>query len=186
MARRRLPFLLLATVALLGLTPITDGDVWWHLKFGEVFWQSRGFPAHDPFVFTAGPDPWVIRAWLAEVLLYGVYRLAGPAVLILLKAALFTGALALLLAAVEAAQQGGLRDATLLAWKAAILAGLGRPTEAEAVARAARLVLADLRAQAGDRAEAIRLLRALLAFPDLAPDQRREAEGQLRDMATPQ
>jgi hypothetical protein len=83
-------------VALLGLTPITDGDVWWHLKFGEVFWQARGFPAHDPFVFTAGTDPWIIRAWLPELLFYGVHRLAGPPGLILLKAALFTGAVALL------------------------------------------------------------------------------------------
>ena len=99
------------------------------------------------------------------------------------------------LAAVAAAERGGLRDATLLAWKAEILAGLGRGAEAEAAARealrlnpgarAARLVLADLRARAGDREGAAQILRALLALPDLAPEQRREAEARLRALPRP-
>ncbi len=93
---RCLPLLLLATVALLGITPIADGDVWWHLKFGEYFFQHRSFPEHDPFLFTAEGGHWVIRAWLAEVLFYVVFRLGGPAGLILLKAALFTLAMGLL------------------------------------------------------------------------------------------
>jgi len=94
------------------------------------------------------------------------------------------------LAAVEAAERQGLRDATLLTWKAELLAALGRPAEAEAAAHAAlrldararapHLVLADLRARAGDRAGAAEILRALLARPDLAPDQRQAAEARLR------
>lgn len=59
--------------------------------------------------------------------------------------------------------------------------------EAETAARealrlnpAVRLVLADLRARAGDRDGAVRQLRDLLELPDLSPDQRRQAEERLR------
>jgi hypothetical protein len=85
-----LPGLLLISVAVLGITPITDADVWWHLKFGEMFVQRRGFPAHDPFVFTAGDAPWIIRAWLAEVIFSLLSRAGGLDALIIFKAALFT------------------------------------------------------------------------------------------------
>jgi predicted Zn-dependent protease len=97
------------------------------------------------------------------------------------------------LAAVEAAERRGLRGATLLTWKAEILAGLGRAGEAETAARealrvdpearTARLVLAGLRARAGDGQGAARHLRHLLALPDLPPDLRREAEARLRALA---
>ncbi len=90
-----LPVLLLATVALLGITRITDGDVWWHLKSGEYFVQHRSFPDRDPFVFTAGQHL-IIREWLAQVLFYFVYRTGSFAGLTLFKAALFTVAVGLL------------------------------------------------------------------------------------------
>jgi hypothetical protein len=91
-----LPTILLATVFLLGITPIHDGDVWWHLKTGQFFFQHRSFPDQDPFVFTAGGDRWIIRAWLTEVIFYLVFRLGGLEALTLFKAALFTLAVGIL------------------------------------------------------------------------------------------
>ena len=82
--------LLLATVFLLGITPIHDGDVWWHVKSGEDYVQHRSFPDHDPFLFTAGGHQFVIREWLAQVISYFVAHLGGLAGLTLFKAALFT------------------------------------------------------------------------------------------------
>ena len=93
---RWLPVLLLAIVALLGIRLIADGDIWWHLKNGEYFVQHRAFPDRDPFVYTAGTDRWIIRAWLTEVVFYLVFRAAGLAGLTLFKAALFTLAVGLL------------------------------------------------------------------------------------------
>ena len=93
---RWLPVLLLVLVALLGIRLITDGDLWWHLKTGEYFVQHRAFPDRDPFVYTAGNDRWIIRAWLTEVVFYLVYRAAGLSGLTLFKAALFTLAVGLL------------------------------------------------------------------------------------------
>jgi hypothetical protein len=93
---RWLPVLLLALVALLGIRLITTGDVWWHLKTGEYFVQHRAFPDRDPFVYTAGTDRWIIRAWLTEVVFYLVFRATGFAGLTLFKAALFTLAVGLL------------------------------------------------------------------------------------------
>ncbi len=91
-----LPILLLGAVALLGITPIHDGDVWWHLKNGEYFLQHRSLPDQDPFVFTAGKDRWIIRAWISEVIFYLVFRVGGPAGLTLFKAAIFTLAIGML------------------------------------------------------------------------------------------
>ena len=93
---RGLLICLLLTVALLGIRPISDGDVWWHLKTGEYFYQHRSFPERDPFIFTAGHDRWFIRAWLTEVIFYLVYRAGGPAGLTAFKAALFTLAVCIL------------------------------------------------------------------------------------------
>jgi hypothetical protein len=93
---RWLPVLLLGLVALLGIRLITDGDIWWHLKNGEYFVQHRAFPDRDPFVYTAGGDRWIIRAWFTEVIFYLVYRAGGLAGLTLFKAALFTLAVGLL------------------------------------------------------------------------------------------
>lgn len=93
---RGLLILLLIAVALLGVRPIADGDVWWHLKTGEYFFQHRSFPERDPFLFTAGSDRWIIRAWLTEVVFYLVYRAGGPAGLTLFKTALFVLAVGIL------------------------------------------------------------------------------------------
>jgi len=87
---------LLTLVALLGVRLINDGDIWWHLKAGEYFVQHRAFPQQDPFVYTAGADRWIIRAWLTEVIFYLVFRVAGLAGLTLFKAALFTLAVGIL------------------------------------------------------------------------------------------
>jgi len=91
-----LPVLLLGIVALLGVRLITDGDMWAHLKTGEYIVQHRAFPDRDPFVYTAGNDRWMIKAWLTQVIFYLLFRAAGFAGLTLFKAALFTLAVGLM------------------------------------------------------------------------------------------
>jgi hypothetical protein len=56
---------------------VSDPDVWWHLKTGQVIAQTRAVPRVDSFSFTRAGYPWVAHEWLSEVFIYGVYRIAG-------------------------------------------------------------------------------------------------------------
>jgi hypothetical protein len=70
---------------------VLDPDVWWHLETGEWIVQHRAVPHADPFSFTRAGQPWIAHEWLSELLIYGVYRIAGMGGLI--------GAFALILCA---------------------------------------------------------------------------------------
>jgi hypothetical protein len=71
-------------VAILGLglftmaaRNVTDPDVWWHLRTGQLIAQSHAVPHADPYSFTRFGRPWIDHEWLSQVLIYGVYRFAG-------------------------------------------------------------------------------------------------------------
>jgi len=101
---RRLPALagLLAVILWLGwFTPeIYDSDFWWHLKTGQFLVEHHALPAPDPFAFTtasavdAYPGEAITRhfnlthEWLAQVLLFVVWRAAGFGGVVLFRAAL--------------------------------------------------------------------------------------------------
>ena len=56
---------------------ITDPDVWWHLRTGQLILQNHSLFHTDPYSFTRFGQPWINHEWLAEVLLFGIYRLSG-------------------------------------------------------------------------------------------------------------
>jgi hypothetical protein len=70
-----------------------DSDFWWHLKSGQYMIQTRAIPHLDPFSFTRAGSPWIAHEWLSEVIMYGTFRLAGWAGLLILFAAVTTAAL---------------------------------------------------------------------------------------------
>src|ERR1035438_54303 len=82
---------------------IYDTDFWWHLKTGQFIVQNRALPVPDPFAFTtagageAYPGEAIARyfnlthEWLAQVLLYSVWRAAGFGGVVLFRAALLAG-----------------------------------------------------------------------------------------------
>ena len=76
-----------------------DPDMWWHLKTGEVIWTTHTVPATDLYSFTTGHHPYVAHEWLAQLLIYGAYRLGGYSGLMLwlcfFTSALFIGGYAL-------------------------------------------------------------------------------------------
>lgn len=67
-----------------------DTDVWWHLRSGQ-FTLSNGIIHTDPFSFTKAGVPWVNHSWGAQIILYGVWQLAGSFGLAVYTAALATG-----------------------------------------------------------------------------------------------
>jgi hypothetical protein len=56
---------------------LSDPDLWWHLKTGELIWRTHSIPRFDLFSFTAAGQPWMAQEWLSELTIYGAYRWAG-------------------------------------------------------------------------------------------------------------
>jgi hypothetical protein len=51
----------------LGLRPLSDPDVWWHLRTGELIVHD-GFTNTDPWS-PASTQPWILHEWGSEVLM---------------------------------------------------------------------------------------------------------------------
>jgi hypothetical protein len=73
-----------------------DPDLWWHLETGQLIVESKSVPHTDLFSFTRAGVPWIAHEWLSDVLLFGLQRAGGRAVLIVAFAAVITGAFLLL------------------------------------------------------------------------------------------
>ncbi len=108
---------------------VTDPDVWWHLRTGQMITQTHAFLRADPYSFTRRGQAWVNHEWLSDVLLYGLYRAAGWGGLIVVFGAMtsaalmlvfvrspgrpYFAALALVLGAYAAAPSWGVRPHTI-------------------------------------------------------------------------
>ncbi len=78
---------------------IMDRDFWWHIKAGEIFVTTQQWITTDPFAYTRTGLPYLAtHEWLAQILLYLVYHLAGPTGIILFRALIACVSMALLLA----------------------------------------------------------------------------------------
>jgi hypothetical protein len=74
---------------------ITDPDVWWHLRTGQLILQNHSLFHTDPYSFTRYGQPWINHEWLSEVLLFGIYRFSGFGGLIVVFAAVIAATLLL-------------------------------------------------------------------------------------------
>jgi hypothetical protein len=81
MNRLTLPRLVTALAFLgvfaLALRTPADTDMYWHLATGQYITATRAVPTGDPFSWTMRGVPWVDVHWLSQVILSGVYQLAG-------------------------------------------------------------------------------------------------------------
>jgi tetratricopeptide (TPR) repeat protein len=84
-----------ALTCLFALQKIYDPDTWWHLATGRWVIEHRLVPAHDIFSFATANAPWVAYSWLPATGMYLVHAAGGPSALILVKAALLSGAFVL-------------------------------------------------------------------------------------------
>jgi hypothetical protein len=71
-----------AVVLVLGLFTmaargVTDPDVWWHLRTGQLMLQNHSLFHTDPYSFTRFGQPWVNHEWLSEILTFSLYRVSG-------------------------------------------------------------------------------------------------------------
>ncbi len=66
-----------------------DTDMWWHLRSGQ-YTLEHGMIYSDPFSFTRAGVQWTNYSWLAQVILYGIWKVAGGFGLALYTSALAT------------------------------------------------------------------------------------------------
>jgi hypothetical protein len=74
-----------AVIASLGavIQPVTEPDLWWHLRVGRWILDNWRLPPHDLFTFTVPNHAWVDHEYLTEVLMWLVgshFGLAGLSV----------------------------------------------------------------------------------------------------------
>ncbi len=103
---------LLATVFFFCLTPVHNGNIFWHLRNGGDILDTGSIRLADPFTHTMSGEYWVQQEWLAEVLFAAIWRVSGAAGLILLKGFIVTASV--LLAALAARRRGASAGAIVL------------------------------------------------------------------------
>lgn len=73
-SQKFLLILFLTMVFLYSFNQIKESDPFYHLKAGEVIWQTKSVPRADIFSYTASGAEWIAHEWLAEVIFYFVYK----------------------------------------------------------------------------------------------------------------
>jgi len=51
-----------------------DNDLWWHLRSGELTWQTLQPTLQDQFSYTRLGQPWINHSWLSQVVLYALFH----------------------------------------------------------------------------------------------------------------
>ncbi|HEX8814823.1 MAG TPA: hypothetical protein VF753_04920 [Terriglobales bacterium] len=93
---RRLFVIILAIgLFVMAAREVTDPDVWWHLRTGQLIVQTHQIPRADPYSFTRLGEPWIDHEWLSQLLIYGLFRIGGWAVLTITFGVVFAAALML-------------------------------------------------------------------------------------------
>lgn len=69
--------LLTATVFFPGRNFFVDGDLWCHIKNGQLIFATHHFPIADPYTFTVAGQPWIACEWIGDLLLALISRVGG-------------------------------------------------------------------------------------------------------------
>lgn len=90
----RLLFALLLFLGLFAMTlrPVADPDFWWHLRTGQLIAEMGAIPRADPFSFTLPGKAWIAHEWLTELAFFGLYKIGGYGLLIIVFSLVITAA----------------------------------------------------------------------------------------------
>ncbi len=124
--RRTLLVSLLALAFLLGCFPMSDFDVWWHLRTGQLIVQRGAVPYVDYLTYTNAGRVWIDLYWLFQVAIAGLYRLGGSSALVLLKP---VAAITVVGLALVARRKGNRAWPAALVWLPALIMLSGRLCE---------------------------------------------------------
>ncbi len=75
------PVVLCALLTILTMLTIrarfSDPDLWWHLKTGEIIWNTHHIPAFDSYSYTTNNHAYIPHEWLAQLSIYAAYHFGG-------------------------------------------------------------------------------------------------------------
>ena len=75
-----------AAVVWLCAFKVADFDFWWHIKAGEIMWQTHDLIRIDPFAYTRAGMPYLAtHEWLAQIILFLFWNAGGATGVILLR-----------------------------------------------------------------------------------------------------
>jgi tetratricopeptide (TPR) repeat protein len=120
---------LLALIAVLAWTPISNNDIWLHLKTGSLILERGAVPRAEEYTYTRAGTPLVDHEWLSQVIFTLCYGALGLAGLSLLKTLIVAATLAVVFVEAARAERGSespgeaarLAAATIAATWAALL-----------------------------------------------------------------
>ena len=78
------------------LQPITHTDVWGHLSYGRLLWETGALPSTEPLMPLSNGVPFVNSAWLSQLIAYAGYLVVGKAAITFLFAFCVAAALGVL------------------------------------------------------------------------------------------
>lgn len=72
--------------------PIRPYDFWWHITVGKEIVTNGSIPTVDVYSYTEAGQPYLSYQmfWLMEVILYSVYKLGGPELVVFLQSLMIT------------------------------------------------------------------------------------------------
>ena len=77
---------IIALVFFLNFHTLTDSDIFWHLKTGEIIFATHHVPDKDVYSFTMAGKEWIDAQWLFQLIVFLLYRLSGYAGMIVFAA----------------------------------------------------------------------------------------------------
>lgn len=111
---RWLDFAIPCAFALNTLFPVGNLDIWFHLKTGQLIYQTGKIPITDPFSYTAFGNPWINHEWLFGLGAYLLYAASGLPGLIIAKAAVAGALLWLILRTIRRYRVSALMEVEVL------------------------------------------------------------------------
>ncbi len=108
---------------LLGVFPLKDADIYWHLRTGQIIRETGQVPRIDFFTFTREGAPWIDLHWLFQIGVSWLYEHGGVVALNLAKCAVTCVAVLIL---VTVARREWPLWVMLVAWLPALLVLGGR------------------------------------------------------------
>ena len=76
---------LLLLMFLFGCFDMVNGDIWWHLRTGQLIWERGEVPRTDWFTYTNPQAEWIDLHWLFQLAMAGLWSVGESAAVILTK-----------------------------------------------------------------------------------------------------